>query len=162
MLHCGSPKAFFFCTKNQNNNVFLIFIKERLIVKVFKKKLLIYSAILAVFKHEQNQILALLKIVFSLLLLSNAWKPLVKNCIIHKQTLYVYFPPLSPEFFEFQNSMLILYVTKRHISLTLNNKKFVPAAVIIQKKIKNSNSNISNRVKNQRNKSICYAKWWRQ
>ena len=66
--------------------------------------------------------------------------------------------PYFPEFFEFQNSMLILYVTKRHISLTLNNKKFVPAAVIIQKKIKNSNSNISNRVKNQRNKSICYAK----
>jgi len=55
--------------------------------------------------------------------------------------------PYFPEFFEFQNSMLILYVTKRHISLTLNNKKFVPAAVIIQKKIKNSNSNISNRVK---------------
>jgi hypothetical protein len=42
--------------------------------------------------------------------------------------------PYFPEFFEFQNSMLILYVTKRHISLTLNNKKFVPAAVIIQKK----------------------------
>jgi len=48
------------------------FIKERLIVKVFKQKIAIYSAILAVFKREQNQILALLKIVFSLLLLSNA------------------------------------------------------------------------------------------
>ena len=123
MLHCGSPKAFFFCTKNQNNNVFLIFIKERLIVKVFKQKLLIYSAILAVFKREQNQILVLLKIVFfSLLLLSNAWKPLVKNCIIHNKLFMSIARPYFPEFFEFQNSMLILYVTKRHISLTLNNK----------------------------------------
>jgi hypothetical protein len=84
---------------------------------------------------------------FSLLLLSNAWKPLVKNCIIHNKLFMSIARPYFPEFFEFQNSMLILYVTKRHISLTLNNNKFVPAAVIIQKKIKISNSNISNCVK---------------
>ena len=135
MLHCGSPKAFFFCTKNQNNNVFLIFIKERLIVKVFKKKLLIYSAILAVFKREQNQILALLKIVFSQLLLSNAWKPLVKKLHYTQTNSLCLLPaPISRNFLNSENSMLILYVTKRHISLTLNNNKFVPAAVIIQKK----------------------------
>jgi len=85
-------------------------------------------------------------------------KAFSKNCIIHNKLFMSIARPYFPEFFEFQNSMLILYVTKRHISLTLNNNKFVPAAVIIQKKIKNSNSNISNRVKNQRNKSICYAK----
>ena len=117
MLHCGSPKAFFFCTKNQNNNVFLIFIKERLIVKVFKKNIAIYSAILAVFKREQNQILALLKIVFSLLLLSNAWKPLVKKLhYTQKNSLCLLPAPISRNFLN-SKIQCWYYMSQKDISL---------------------------------------------
>ena len=84
-------------------------------------------------------------------LLSNAW-PLI-NCIIHK--LFMSMPtPISRKKLIFPK-FNVDTVCHKDISLTLNNM-FAPARYNT-KKIKISNSNISNRVKKQI-KSICYAK----